>query len=67
VHFNFIKFPVMGDPTYGRLTDKDTAWGQYLHAYKLVFNHPITNERMEFIAELPKEFSDKIKELKGVG
>ncbi|AUF83480.1 RluA family pseudouridine synthase [Mesoplasma syrphidae] len=65
VHFNFIKHPIMGDPMYGRLTDKDTNWGQYLHAYKLVFNHPITNERMEFIADLPKEFSDKIKELKG--
>ncbi|WP_027063355.1 RluA family pseudouridine synthase [Mesoplasma seiffertii] len=65
VHFNFIKFPVMGDPMYGRLTDKDTSWGQYLHAYKLVFNHPTTNQRMEFIAELPQEFNDKIKELRG--
>lgn len=64
VHFNFIKHPIIGDPVYGRLNDKSTGFGQYLHASKLVFNHPITKQRMEFNAVLPPEFNDKIKELR---
>ncbi|ATZ18674.1 23S rRNA pseudouridine1911/1915/1917 synthase [Williamsoniiplasma somnilux] len=65
VHFNFIKHPIVGDPTYGRINDKDTKFGQFLHASKLIFNHPITKERMEFEAPIPDEFNDKIKELRG--
>ncbi|WP_026389537.1 RluA family pseudouridine synthase [[Acholeplasma] multilocale] len=66
VHFNFIKHPVMNDPVYGRLTDKVTDFGQFLHASKLVFNHPITKEEMTFTAPLPQEMLDRINELRGV-
>lgn len=66
VHFNFIKHPIINDPVYGRLSEKTTEFGQYLHAYKLSFSHPITNKVIEVIAELPDEFNDKIKELGGV-
>ncbi|WP_031543122.1 RluA family pseudouridine synthase [Mesoplasma photuris] len=64
-HFAFIKFPIMNDPVYGRLTEKTTDFGQMLHAYKLSFKHPITKKEIEIIAPLPSEFNDKIKELRG--
>lgn len=64
VHFNYINHPVINDPLYGKLKEKPTPYGQYLHAYKLTFLHPTTGEKMEFISSLPQEFNDKIEELK---
>jgi len=49
---------------YGKLKEKSTSYGQYLHAYKLTFLHPIIGKKMEFISSLPQEFNDKIEELK---
>lgn len=34
-----------------------------LHAHKLSFLHPSTNERVNFVSELPKDFSALIKQL----
>jgi 23S rRNA pseudouridine1911/1915/1917 synthase len=34
-----------------------------LHANSLKFNHPVTNERMEFKVEPPKDFSATVKQL----
>lgn len=64
VHFNYINHPVINDPMYGKLKEKSTSYGQYLHAYKLTFLHPIIGKKMEFISSLPQEFNDKIEELK---
>ncbi|PPE04499.1 23S rRNA pseudouridine 1911/1915/1917 synthase [Entomoplasma ellychniae] len=61
VHFNFIKFPIVNDPIYGRLSDKTDEFGQMLHAYKLQFIHPIKKEMVKLKTELPKEFLDRIK------
>ena len=38
-----------------------------LHSLKLSLNHPVTNERMTFEAELPKDFSAVIKQLRKWG
>lgn len=38
-----------------------------LHAYKLTFNHPISNEPMTFVAELPRDFSAVVKQLRRWG
>ncbi|UZK63780.1 RluA family pseudouridine synthase [Mycoplasma mycoides subsp. capri] len=65
VHFNYINHPVLNDPVYGKKHQEFTAFGQYLHAYKLKFTHPITKKEIELISPLPKEFDDKIKELRG--
>lgn len=62
VHLNYINHPIVGDPKYGRRKD-DFSFGQYLHAYKLVLKHPRTDEVMEFFADLPNEFKEKLKEL----
>lgn len=65
VHFNYINHPVLNDPVYGKKHQEFTDFGQYLHAYKLRFTHPITKKEIELISPLPKEFDDKIKELRG--
>lgn len=64
VHMQYIGHPVVGDPKYGRRRD-DTSFGQYLHAKVLGFEHPRTHEHLLFDSELPKEFLDKIEEIKG--
>ena len=52
VHMAFIKHPVLNDPKYSKKTIDET--GQYLHAYYLSFIHPKTNERMEFVTDMPE-------------
>ncbi len=63
VHMAFINHPVINDPLYG-VKKQTTDFGQYLHAFLLGFNHPRTGEYMEFNVDAPKEFYDKIEELK---
>ena len=58
VHMKYLGYPILGDSVYGRA---DTEKRQMLHAYKLEFNHPITEESMEFIAELPQDFTKALK------
>ena len=63
VHMSALGHSLLGDLTYGggRTTfEKKHApllSGQCLHAKRLSFTHPITNEEMTFECELPKEFS----------
>ncbi|MGY5139681.1 RluA family pseudouridine synthase [Mycoplasmopsis gallinarum] len=54
VHLAYIKHPVYGDASYGKKVDD---FGQRLHAYKLEFNHPITNQLLTIFAPIPAEFS----------
>ncbi|MEE3928423.1 RluA family pseudouridine synthase [Mycoplasmopsis ciconiae] len=54
VHLSYIKNPVFGDPIYNKEID---LFGQRLHAYKLEFTHPITNQQMKFLAKPPAEFN----------
>jgi len=54
-----LNHPLLGDETYGKkskLVDR-----QMLHAYRLIFNHPITGEKMEVIGELPEDFKMTMK------
>jgi 23S rRNA pseudouridine1911/1915/1917 synthase len=55
VHLHHLGHPVLGDKVYGR----GNATGfprQMLHAWKLGFHHPRTNEWKEFEAPLPDDF-----------
>lgn len=63
VHLAYINHPVLNDPLYGP-TSKVTPFAQYLHAKKLGFVHPKTGEKMLFECDLPKEFQEKINELR---
>lgn len=62
VHLNQIKHPILSDPLYGTPNVYDD-YGQYLHAYKLSFMHPIKKEQMTFELPLPLKFSETIKNL----
>ncbi len=63
VHMSYIGFPIVGDSKYG-LRKTDTTHGQYLHAQTLGFEHPSTDEYIEFTSELPYYMIDRIKELR---
>lgn len=64
VHMAHLGHPVAGDMVYGN--DKKSTFlnGQCLHAIKIGFVHPITNEYLEFTSELPDYFKEFIKRLK---
>ncbi len=63
VHMKYIGYPLVGDPVYGvrKVVGEN---GQFLHAKKLEFYHPRTNEFMSFETELPDDFTQLIKELR---
>ena len=62
VHLAYIGYPIHNDPVYGK-TSKTTAFGQYLHAKKISFIHPITKEKLSFETPLPEEFESYLKQL----
>jgi 23S rRNA pseudouridine1911/1915/1917 synthase len=69
VHLAHIGHPVVGDGVYGLGWEKGLGgptrrWvdelarrttRQFLHAAELVFDHPVTGERMQFASELPED------------
>ncbi|MBR3660574.1 MAG: RNA pseudouridine synthase [Bacilli bacterium] len=57
VHMSDLGNLILGDKKYGFKT-KETR--MYLHAYYLKFNHPITNELVEFELDIPKSFLIKL-------
>lgn len=63
VHMNYIGYPVVNDPVYGRRKVIDDT-GQCLHAYLLGFNHPKTGEYLEFQSELPECFTNILEQFK---
>lgn len=63
VHMQYIGYPIVNDPVYGRKKMIDDS-GQCLHAKTLGFNHPTTNEYMEFDSELPKCFTNIVERIK---
>ncbi len=62
-HLKYIGYPVVGDPMYGRrkVIGKD---GQFLHAKTLGFDHPRTDEYIEFDSELPEFFSSFLEDIR---
>lgn len=55
VHFSHLGFPLLGDTLYG--TKSDLIDRQALHAYRIRFVHPVTNNETEIIAPLPYDIS----------
>lgn len=53
VHMKYIGHPLPGDFLYN--PDYSVIDRQALHSHRLNFVHPITGERMEFVAELPED------------
>lgn len=64
VHMAYIGHPVAGDDVYGPKKVIKSLCGQCLHARKIGFIHPTTGKYMEFTSDLPKYFTDFLKECK---
>lgn len=72
VHLAHIGHPVVGDPVYGEgwvrgMGGPGRRWAveldrrvprQFLHATQLVFDHPVSGERMRFEAALPSDLAE---------
>ena len=54
VQFSSRGFPLIGDQRYGKNRDGKTSIALFSH--KLVLNHPISNEIMEFNLDIPKRY-----------
>ncbi len=64
VHMAHISHPLAGDEVYGIKKDIFKGCGQYLHAAVLGFTHPVTGERIELSAPLPKYFEETLSKLR---
>jgi 23S rRNA pseudouridine1911/1915/1917 synthase len=54
VHLQAIGHPVCGDPQYGTVGLLGLK-RQFLHATRLAFDHPFSNEPVEVVSELPED------------
>ncbi len=55
VHCQHMRHPIIGDPMYGVQISKPRLERQFLHAHKLGFLHPRSNEAIEFSSPLPAD------------
>jgi 23S rRNA pseudouridine1911/1915/1917 synthase len=60
VHFAAIDHPVVGDPEYGT-RGRHGLGRQFLHASRLEFTHPRTEERLSFTSELPEDLRQALE------
>jgi 23S rRNA pseudouridine1911/1915/1917 synthase len=68
VHLGAIHHPVIGDPDYGHKKvntefEEKGLHRQFLHAFRLRFQHPRTQKWMEFEAPLPEDLQGVIDQL----
>lgn len=68
VHFSHLGHPVVGDTLYGSGCHPDADFeGLALHAWHLVFRHPVTDEEMEFHHPIPDDFLRLIAHVRAGG
>lgn len=53
IHMKYLGFPLIGDSLYN--PDMEYISRQALHSAKLIFSHPITGKRLEFVSPLPED------------
>ena len=63
VHMASIGHPLLGDYTYGAPSSEKGLEGQCLHARRLKFIHPRTNEQVVLESELPEYFKAVLSRL----
>jgi 23S rRNA pseudouridine1911/1915/1917 synthase len=66
VHLAAIDLPVAGDPLYGRARELGLE-RQFLHAGRLAFPHPFTEERVEAQSPLPPDLDRVLRAARGMG
>jgi 23S rRNA pseudouridine1911/1915/1917 synthase len=63
VHFSASGHPVVGDSRYGKKKGGKLCPRLFLHAARLSFIHPVSNERMDFLSPLPDELERFLESL----
>lgn len=65
VHMSYTTHPVVGDPVYGLRKERASRGlqRQFLHSYRLTFDHPATGAQLSFADCLPKDLADFLIEL----
>jgi 23S rRNA pseudouridine1911/1915/1917 synthase len=65
VHMAYISHPCVGDPVYGqrRLKADLGLERQFLHAYRLEFTHPITDEELRFVDPPPEDLASRLAQI----
>ena len=66
VHSAYMGHPVAGDPVYLPQKMRKNAGGQYLHAKKIGFIHPISQQYLEFDSQLPERFFSFISKIRNI-
>lgn len=64
VHMSKNGHPIVGDKTYGVKKEEFKLEGQLLHAYKVGFVHPVSNEYMEFESDIPEYFNETLSKIR---
>ncbi|MBI2854021.1 MAG: RluA family pseudouridine synthase [Chloroflexi bacterium] len=62
VHLAAIGYPVCGDKLYGQNSQHLNR--QFLHACRLVFEHPITEAKLDFSSPLPPDLRKALEDLR---
>lgn len=63
VHLEAVRFPVVGDPVYGRPGATEGLDRQFLHAAHLQFPHPHTAEEIVVTSPLPDDLQQVLERL----
>lgn len=63
VHMASLGCPVAGDVVYGSHRDNSMFARQMLHAWRLVFHHPVTGELLDRAADLWPDFQEIVAKL----
>jgi len=66
VHLSAIGLPVAGDPVYGRPHELGLE-RQFLHAARLAFTHPFSEERIEVESPLPADLNAALAQARASG
>jgi 23S rRNA pseudouridine1911/1915/1917 synthase len=68
VHFSALRHPCVGDLTYGAdpvLAARLGLTRQWLHAARLAFTHPGTEQRVEFTSDYPDDLAHALEVISG--
>ncbi|HSJ70443.1 MAG TPA: RluA family pseudouridine synthase [Acidimicrobiia bacterium] len=63
VHMQAIDHPIVGDPSYGRTGGVGDPGRPWLHAQRLVFDHPFSDRVVDVTAELPGDLVDSLSRI----
>jgi len=61
VHLSWMGFPILGDALYAKGRPPEWVRRLMLHAYLLVFRHPVWGSEMRFTSRLPGDFRDALR------